>query len=92
MKKLISLNQEYAETKNKIELEAARQKIFAQSVKIFKEQMGELWSSKVFKILKELPTDRVLIEYPEEVDEKMWEAFRSSAIVSIVDSIIPTDI
>lgn len=92
MKKLIFLVQEYVEAKNKTELVAARQKIFEQSVKTFKEQMKDLFAAKTFKILKEVPPDAVLIEYADVMDDKIWEALRAAEIVSVVDSLVPSDI
>lgn len=97
MKKLIYLHQEYLDAKeeklNKGEAEAARQKIFDKSVQAFKEQMKELFTAKAFKILKDVPSEgAVLIEYAEVMDDKMWEALRAADIVSVVDSMIPSDI
>jgi hypothetical protein len=97
MKKLIILHQTYVDAKedklNKGEAEVARQKIFEQSVKIFKEQMGELYTSKTIKVLKNVPLElAVLVEYDEALDDKMWIAFRAADIVNVVDSMVPSDI
>jgi formyltetrahydrofolate hydrolase len=97
MKKLIILHQTYVDAKedklNKGEAEVARQKIFEQSVKTFKEQMKELLDVKFFKILKEVyAEDAVLVEYEEVLDERMWKAFRAADIINVVDSIVPSDI
>ena len=92
MKKLVFLVQEYVEGKNKAERETAQEKGFEASVKLFKEQMKDLFAAKAFKIVKEVPPDAVLIEYAEVIDNKMWEALRAADIVSIIDSIIPSDI
>lgn len=97
MKKLIILHQEYLDAKeeklNKSQAEVAREKIFQQSVKTFKEQMGELYTSKAFKVLKEVPTEfAVLVEYSEVIDETMWKAFQAADIVNIVDSMVSSDI
>lgn len=90
MKKLVFLNQEWVEAKNKTELEAKQQAAFENSVKSFKEQMKDL--AQAFKILKKIPPEAVLIEYADAVDDQMWVALRAADIVSIVDSMVPSDI
>jgi len=96
MKKLIFLKQEYIDAKgqklNKEQAEEARVKTYQQSIETFKQQMGDLFTSKSFIILKEVPPETILIEYSEVVDDKMWAAFRISEIVSVVDSIIPKEL
>lgn len=92
MRKLVFLNQEWVEAKNKTELEAARAKVFQESIKTFKEQMGKLFETKAFTILKEVPPEAVLIEYADVIDDQMWDALREADIVSIVDSLVPSDI
>ena len=93
MKKLIILVQEYIEKKlNKTEMEAARSKIFESSISLFKDQMGNLFTAKTFKILKKVSPDAILIEYPEIMEEKMWTALRKASIVSVVDSILPNNL
>lgn len=92
MKKLIFLIQEYLDVKeeklNKASAEVARQKLFSQSVKVFKDQMKDLFAAKAFKIVREMPPNAVIVEYADIMNEKMYEALRAADIVEIINSII----
>jgi hypothetical protein len=93
MKRLIFLKQEYLDIKkeklNKEKASQAREVMFDESVIIFKEQMKVLLATKECKILKEFPPDSVLIEFADELQDKMYKAMVEASIVDIIDSAVP---
>ena len=93
MKKLIFLKQEYVDDKlTKTESIKAHEKIFQQSIVLFKKQSKELLDNKSFKILKEVRPDAILIEYSEDIHTRMYESLCKVDIVASIDSIIPKEL
>ena len=91
MKRCIFLKQEYVEPGQlkKPELAAAKDNQFKQTVLLFKSQMKEI--SKSFKILKELSPEAVVIEYADDLQDKMYEMLCAADIVQTIDSILPAE-
>ena len=95
MKKLICLKQTWVDPKGlkRSQVSEAKGDLFQESILAFKEQMGDLWKTKQFKILKEVSaTNDVLIEYADAIDEQMWSALRAEVVVETIDSMIPKDL
>jgi len=93
MKRLIFLTvEDYNPDDKKMkpdELEKAKAKVLAASIKSFKNGIKENKDIKIIQEIAGLP--QVIVEFPEDQYEPAHETLRSLDVVEIIDAVLPLD-
>lgn len=93
MKRLIFLKTEDYNPSNKKmkadELEKAKVKVLATSIKYFRDGIKENKSIKILQEIKDLP--QIIVEFPEDQYHPVHDTLRSLDVVEIIDAVLPLD-